>query len=378
MFGTLTGTDASFSNSITAPNGFIGTLTADRAFRQSDAEFIDDEFITKSYVDSGYVKKSGDTMFGTLTGTDASFSNSITAPNGFIGTLTGTNIRYTNAEFGAESLVIQGSSATFTDMSVMITGDYSFDVGVMSIGQTSNHTPQNPNVPRIQSQSGVLIGGNNLSKQSWIGNNVYLSPQDYVFIGIPNNTPTSWFSADGGTYPFDLKSLNVTGGIHADRAYRWGHKKGQNTFLDHEFITKDYVNKGHGTNFTIIPWGDSNIQISFIKLTVDTPSNWIPLLLGGFSSFQFKSQPQEFIIPNYGSYGNVVSISSYVRYSGYSTLAHQFFNDTQKTANINVIDTDGKAHYVVTIQTNANPNNTELGFPPNMEVYFTIISKPSQ
>ena len=432
MFGTLTGTDASFSNSITAPNGFIGTLTADRAFRQSDAEFIDDEFITKSYVDSGYVKKSGDTMFGTLTGTDASFSNSITAPNGFIGTLTGNNIKYTNAEFGTESLIIQGSSATFTDMSVMITGDSTFDINDLSIGTTFDAgNGQNPNVYRIFAQDGVALGGNNLSKNNWFGNNVFLSPHEdhVVLIGLPlsrdasnhekltvtGGIVTKRIFATGSLYPgltslsdgkaFNTLAYSLAAGITTVDGYEtplfsvqerqpgggWVNapkirrvwptgERGSTERLDpnfepEEYVTKKFVNKGHGTNFTIIPWGDSNIQISFIKLTVDTPSNWIPLLLGGFSSFQFKSQPQEFIIPNYGSYGNIVSISSYVRYSGYSTLGHQFFNDTQKTANINTIATNGNANYVVTIQTNTNPNSIELA--PNMEVYFTIISKPS-
>ena len=60
FIGTLTGTNASFSGitaenasftSFTAANGFIGTLTADRGFRQSEVSFIDNELITKKYVD---------------------------------------------------------------------------------------------------------------------------------------------------------------------------------------------------------------------------------------------------------------------------------------------------------------------------------------
>ena len=380
-----------------------------------------------------YVKISGDTMTGTLTGTNASFSNSITASNGFIGTLTGNNIRYTNAEFGTESLIIQGSSATFTDMSVMITGDSTFDINDLSIGTTFDvGNGQNPNVYRIFAQDGVALGGNNLSKNNWFGNNVFLSPHEdhVVLIGLPlsrdasnhekltvtGGIVTKRIFATGSLYPgltslsdgkaFNTLAYSLAAGITTVDGYEtplfsvqerqpgggWVNapkirrvwptgERGSTERLDpnfepEEYVTKKFVNKGHGTNFTIIPWGDSNIQISFIKLTVDTPSGfWIPLLLSGTSSFQFKSQPLQFTIPNYGSYGNIVSISSYVRYSGYSTLGHQFFNDTQKTANINTIATNGNANYVVTIQTNTNPNSIELA--PNMEVYFTIISKPS-
>ena len=68
-----------------------------------------------------------------------------------------------------------------------------------------------------------------------------MAPEGNVFVGIPSNIPTDWFSADGGTYPFNLYSLNVTGGIHTDRAYRWGYQKGENTFLDDEFVTRKSV-----------------------------------------------------------------------------------------------------------------------------------------
>jgi hypothetical protein len=84
-----------------------GTLTADRAFRASGAVFSSNEFVTKSYVDglspSGdFVLKTGDEMSGTLTGTNASFTNSITAPSGFIGTLT-ANKAFRNSEDGYTS-----------------------------------------------------------------------------------------------------------------------------------------------------------------------------------------------------------------------------------------------------------------------------------
>jgi hypothetical protein len=81
-----------------------GTLTADRAFRTSGEGFLTNEFVTKSYVDAeiagsnpsgNYVLRTGDEMSGTLTGTSASFSNSITAPSGFIGTLAGVNSSFT-------------------------------------------------------------------------------------------------------------------------------------------------------------------------------------------------------------------------------------------------------------------------------------------
>jgi hypothetical protein len=193
MTGTLTGINASFLG-ITATNGFIGTFTG------TNASF------TGLTATNGFV--------GTLTGTDASFST-LTASNGFVGTFTGTNASFMGITAS------NGFIGTLTDMSVMITGDYSFDVGILSVGQTSNHTPENPNVPRIQSQGGVLIGGNTLTKQNWLGNNVYLAPEGYVTIGIPNNVPSGWFEGKtftdpGGTYPFDLRALNVTGGIYAN------------------------------------------------------------------------------------------------------------------------------------------------------------------
>jgi len=160
-----------------------------------------------------FVNTSGDTMNGTLTGTDASF-DSITASNGFIGTLTGNNIRYTNAEFGAESLIIQGSSATFTDMSVMITGDSTFNINDMSIGTTFDAgNNDNLNVYRIFAQDGVALGGNDLSKNNWLGNNVFLSPHEdhVVLIGLP-------LSRDADNH----EKLTVTGGIVAKRIFATG------------------------------------------------------------------------------------------------------------------------------------------------------------
>jgi len=160
-----------------------------------------------------FVNTSGDNMTGTLTGTDASF-DSITASNGFIGTLTGNNIRYTNAEFGTESLIIQGSSATFTDMSVMITGDSTFDINDMSIGTTFDAgNGQNLNVYRIFAQDGVALGGNDISKNNWLGNNVFLAPSDdhSVLIGLP-------LSRDASNH----EKLTVTGGIVTKRIFATG------------------------------------------------------------------------------------------------------------------------------------------------------------
>ena len=160
-----------------------------------------------------FVNTSGDNMTGTLTGTDASF-DSITASNGFVGTLTGNNIRYTNAEFGTESLIIQGSSATFTDMSVMITGDSTFDINDMSIGTTFDAgNGQNLNVYRIFAQDGVALGGNDISKNNWLGNNVFLSPHEdhVVLIGLP-------LSRDADNH----EKLTVTGGIVAKRIFATG------------------------------------------------------------------------------------------------------------------------------------------------------------
>jgi hypothetical protein len=295
FIGTLTGTNSSFT-SLTASNGFIGTLTG------TSSSF------TSLTASNGFI--------GTLTGTNSSFT-SLTASNGFIGTLTGNNIRYTNAEFGTDSLIIQGSSATFTDMSVMITGNYSFDVGVLSLGQTSNQGIDNLNVPIIKSQGGVLIGGNTDSKQNWLGNNAYLSPEGYSFVGIPNDVPTSWFTADGGTYPFNLYSLTVTGGIHTDRAFRWGHKKGQNTFLDQEFVTKAYVTPDGltggqtGAGFVIIPCSrpntgiDSYIQMSFIPVT-HTTNVWTNT--GDSGNICSMSNEGTIRIPNDGSFPNINSV----------------------------------------------------------------------
>jgi hypothetical protein len=201
MTGTLTGTNATFTNGITTPNGFIGTLTG------TNASF------TNLTASSGFV--------GTLTGTNASFT-SLTASSGFVGTLTGTNIRYTNAEFGTESLVIQGSSATFTNMSVMITGDSTFDINDLSIGTTFSANNLNQSVYRIFADDGVALGGNTLSKNNWLGNNVFLTPQEdhSVMIGFPTSTPVDDSYA----------KLMVTGGIITKRIFSMGTYSGLTAF----------------------------------------------------------------------------------------------------------------------------------------------------
>ena len=214
MTGTLTGPFAEFTQGITTSNGFIGTLTG------TNASF------------TGLTASNG--FIGTLTGTEASFS-SITASNGFIGTLTGTEASFSSITAS------DGFIGTLTGNYVRIGSDPSYILNFGLTADQSVYSGENPNVPVIKSPGGVLIGGNYYDKQNWLGNNVYLAPEGNVFVGIPSNIPTDWFSADGGTYPFNLYSLNVTGGIHTDRAYRWGHKKGENTFLDDEFVTRRSV-----------------------------------------------------------------------------------------------------------------------------------------
>jgi hypothetical protein len=275
-----------------------GSLTADKVFRSSsDVNFEDDEFVTKSFVFANFAESSGGVFTEHITGTSAVFSQGVTATKyNATGAITentqlatkqyvdesGINIHVNDDTnpFGTEvtAFSISGGSNITIDydqsttpnrfvisstlevadefvniggdtMTGTLTGtDASFDlidIGVMSLGQTAYQGIENPNVPRIQSQGGVLIGGNTLAKQNWLGNNVYLAPEGYVVVGVPNNVPSGWFAAGGATYPFDLYSLNVTGGIHTDRAFRWGHKRGFGTkednyvFLDQEFITKE-------------------------------------------------------------------------------------------------------------------------------------------
>jgi hypothetical protein len=233
FIGTLTGTEASFS-SITASNGFIGTLTGTNAsFTGLTASngFIGTLTGTNASF-TGLTTSNG--FIGTLTGTEASFS-SITASNGFIGTLTGTEASFSSITAS------DGFIGTLTGNYVRIGSDPSYILNFGSTADQSVYSGDNPNVPVIKSLGGVLIGGNDDDKQNWLGNNVFLAPEGNVFVGIPSNIPTDWFSADGGTYPFNLYSLNVTGGIHTDRAYRWGYQKGENTFLDDEFVTRKSV-----------------------------------------------------------------------------------------------------------------------------------------
>ena len=61
-----------------------------------------------------FVNTSGDTMNGTLTGTDASF-DSITASDGFIGTLTGEKASFRNTQDGRASLEVAIGSTGYTD-----------------------------------------------------------------------------------------------------------------------------------------------------------------------------------------------------------------------------------------------------------------------
>ena len=417
MTGTLTGTNASFTG-LTASNGFIGTLTADRAFRQSDAEFIDDEFITKSYADSGYVKKSGDTMFGTLTGTDASFTG-LTASNGFIGTLTGNNIRYTNAEFGTDSLVIQGSFATFTDMSVMITGNSTFDINDLSIGTTFTANVLNQNVYRIFADDGVALGGNTLSKNNWLGNNVFLTPQEdhSVMIGFPTSTPVddsyaklmvkggiitkrifsigSEYSGitafqngvnfeniasaaafgittvDGYEHPLlSVQDRQDGGWVNAPKIRRvWpsgstGAKSKTDDFVSNEYVTKSFVNKGFGANYTIIPWGDSNVQLSFIKTNLSL--SWS---VNGSLNTLYTSQDISISIPNAGSYPNIISVVG--------TVADSLQKTNHFTVKV-ISDTNTGGTFGCNIQmARFNSVNPLGGGVPDLNVNFIVISSPS-
>ena len=207
FIGTLTGVSSSFT-SLTASNGFIGTLTG---VSSSFTSLTASNGFIGSLTTTNYTTTNG--FIGTLTGNEASFT-SLTATNGFIGTLTGNDIKYNNAEFGTESLVIQGSSATFTDTSVVITGDSTFDINDLSIGTTFDAgNGQNPNIYRIFAQDGVALGGNNLSKNNWLGNNVFLSPHEdhVVLIGLP-------LSRDASNY----EKLTVTGGIITKRIFATG------------------------------------------------------------------------------------------------------------------------------------------------------------
>ena len=318
-----------------------GSLTADKVFRSSsDVNFEDDEFVTKSFVFANFAESSGGVFTEHITGTSAVFSQGVTATKyNATGNITentqlvtkkyvddntipgvsfhiddqvnpfatnvdaislsgGSNIDIFFDNISTPNRFVISSTLEVADEFVNIDGDIMegsltgtdafFDLvqaGSITMGQTTNLSPASSSVSRIYSSSGILMGGDNTAKGNWLGNNAYLAPQGYVFAGIPNNIPTNWFNADGGTYPFDLKSLNVTGGIHTDRAFRWGNKKGQNTFLDQEFVTKAYVTPdgitgGTGAGFAIIPCSrpntnkDDYIMVSYIPQTL-TVTEWL-------------------------------------------------------------------------------------------------------
>lgn len=105
---TLTNIDGSISPFSNGASGLIllgtGTSTPPAWTSLADAGIA-----TKQYVDDTFLKLTGGTLTGALTGTSASFSGGVTATGGFSGDLTGTA---SNAEKVANALSIQLGTGT--------------------------------------------------------------------------------------------------------------------------------------------------------------------------------------------------------------------------------------------------------------------------
>ena len=200
MTGTLTGTNASFSG-ITASNGFIGTLTG------TNASF------------SGITASNG--FIGTLTGTNASFT-SFTATNGFIGTLTGTDASFsgitaTNGFIGT----LTGTNASFSG----ITATNGFIGTILEI---------NPSTSSEKEWYDLVVGQVTADDSSSV-NNFYISSKTNP------TTPSQTFSMGdfnvGGLGEDNRKDARLR--VHG-RALR---VTGPNDFLLDEYITKRHLNE---------------------------------------------------------------------------------------------------------------------------------------